>query len=84
MTIDMNDLPADVSEEITRLRSVNASSGAYIQLLEGALRAAWTAGEGLRMQLFDTAVDSLSDEDRRLREAWEVVREVVVRLPAKR
>lgn len=81
MTINLNDLPTDVREEIARLRSVNASSGAYIQLLEGALRAAWTAGEEPRKQLFDKAQDSLSEAERRAREAWEVVREVVVRVP---
>ena len=81
MTIDLNEVPADVAEEITRLRSVNASSGAYIQLLEGALRAAWTAGEGPRNRLFDPGEGKLSGEEQRAREAWEVVREVVVRLP---
>jgi hypothetical protein len=78
MAFDIEDLPEDVRDELERLRSVNRSMGAYLKLVEGALLAAWEAGEREREVLF--AKDDPTDEEQALRNTWELVREVVIRI----
>lgn len=84
MAIDLDRLDPEVREELERLRSVNLSMGAYVKLLEGALRAAWQAGEPGRRRLLSGPAEDLGDDDRRLRTAWELVGEVVLRVPDER
>jgi hypothetical protein len=81
MPLEIDDLPEDVREEIERLRSVNRSMGAYLKLVEGALLAAWEAGEKDRTEILDRDPDDLGPEERQLHNAWELVREVVLRVP---
>jgi len=52
--------------------------------VEGALLAAWQAGKGPREALFAKEESELSDDERQLRTAWELVGEVVLRVPAER
>jgi hypothetical protein len=84
MTIDLEKLPPEAREEIERLRSVNASMGAYLKMVEAALLAAWRAGETTRSALMDRPDEELSEEERLQREAWQLVNEIVVRVPDER
>ena len=84
MALDLESLAPDVREEIDRLRSVNTSMGAYLKIVEGALLAAWKAGEGPRGELLAKPAEDLSAEERRLRTAWELVGEIVLRVPSER
>ena len=84
MAIELDSLDQDVRDEIERLRSVNASMGAYVKIVEGALVAAWKAGEGPRAKLMARPMDTLSDDEARLRTAWELVGEIVLRVPGER
>ncbi len=81
MAINLDELSEEVREEIERLRSVNTSMGAYLKLVEGALVAAWRAGEPARADLMARPPDELSDQERQLRNAWELVGEIVLRVP---
>jgi hypothetical protein len=81
MTVNLEELPIEVREEIERLRGVNTSMGAYLKLVEGALLAAWQAGEPERERLAKRPDDDLTEDEKRLRAAWELVGEVVLRLP---
>jgi len=83
MTIEIDKLPEDVRAEFERLRSVNRSMGAYLKLVEGALLAAWEAGERERTELFGKDPSGLTDEDRRMKNSWELVQEVVLRVSPK-
>ena len=51
MTIDLDSLDPDVRDAFERLRGVNMSMGAYLKIVEGALLAAWNAGQGPREAL---------------------------------
>ncbi len=84
MAIDLEKLDPDVREAFERLRSVNMSMGAYLKIVEGALLAAWSAGEGPREALMAKNDGDLSDEERKTRSAWELVREIVLRVPNER
>ncbi len=84
MVIDLETLDPEVRGEIERLRSVNTSMGAYVKLLEGALLAAWQAGEPERRRLLESQLESLGDDELRLRTAWELVGEIVLRVPDER
>lgn len=84
MAIDLDTLEPDVRDAFERLRSVNLSMGAYLKIVEGALLAAWQAGKGPREALFAKEESELSDDERQLRTAWELVGEVVLRVPAER
>jgi hypothetical protein len=84
MTIDLGQLPREAREEIERLRSANTAMSAYLRLVEGALLAAWKAGEPAREALGERATDELTDEEQRLRDAWELVGEIVLRVPEQR
>jgi len=84
MPIQLEGLPDDVRGEFERLRSVNRSMGAYLKIVEGALLAAWKAGEAARAELMERPVDELGDDDRQLRDAWELVGEIVLRVPLER
>jgi hypothetical protein len=84
MAIDLDALDPEVRDEIERLRSVNTSMGAYLKIVEGALLAAWKAGEGPRSELMAKSAESLSDQEARLRTAWELVGEIVLRVPGER
>ena len=84
MAINLDSLDPEVRDEIERLRSVNTSMGAYLKIVEGALLAAWKAGEGPRAELIARSAESLSDEETRLRTAWELVGEIVLRVPGER
>jgi hypothetical protein len=55
--------------------------GAYVKLVEGALLAAWNAGEQERIALLERDPEELSPEENQLRNAWELVGEVVLRIP---
>ena len=80
MTIDLDTLDPDVREAFERLRSVNLSMGAYLKIVEGALLAAWSAGQGPRDELMAKDDGELSEEDRQLKTAWELVGEIVLRV----
>jgi len=84
MTIDLDSLDPEVREAFERLRSVNMSMGAYLKIVEGALLAAWSAGEGPREALLAKNDSELSEEERQTRNAWELVREIVLRVPDER
>lgn len=84
MTFEIDTLPEEARAEVERLRTVNASMGAYVTLVEGALLAAWKAGEPARRPLFESASGELSEADRALRSAWELVEQVVLRVPPQR
>lgn len=84
MAIDLEKLDPETREEIERLRSVNLSMGAYLKLVEGALLTAWQAGESERKRLHEVPPGQLSEADRRLRTAWELVGEIALRVPAER
>lgn len=84
MTLEFDTLPEEARAEIERLRSVNASMGAYVTLVEGALLAAWKAGEPARRPLLESSEGELSEADRALRSAWELVEQVVLRVPPQR
>ncbi len=84
MAINLEELPEEAREEIERLRTVNSSMGAYLRLVEGALLAAWRAGEGARNELLARPIEGLAPEEEQLRNAWELAGEVVLRVPAKR
>ena len=84
MAIDLESLDPEVREAFERLRSVNTSIGAYLKIVEGALLAAWNAGEGPREALLAKDDCELSDEEQQVRTAWELVREIVLRVPKDR
>lgn len=84
MVIHLESLDPEVRSEIERLRSVNTSMGAYVKLLEGALLAAWQAGEPERRRLQASPLEALADDELRLRTAWELVGEIVLRVPGER
>ena len=84
MAIDLDNLDPDTREAFERLRSVNMSMGAYLKIVEGALLAAWTAGEAPREALMAKDDAELTDEERKTRTAWELVREIVLRVPKER
>lgn len=79
--MDLEKLPDEARTEIERLRSQNRSMGAYLKLVEGALHAAWRAGEPAREELLARPVEELDDDERKLRDAWELAREIVLRVP---
>ena len=80
MPVNIEELPDDVREEFERLRNVNRSMGAYLKLVEGALLAAWSASEKERTELFAKDPEGLTDDERSLQNAWELVREIVLRV----
>lgn len=84
MAIDLEKLDPEVSEAFERLRSVNMSMGAYLKIVEGALLAAWSAGQGPREALLAMNDDELSDAEKETRTAWELVGEIVLRVPNER
>ena len=84
MAIDLESLDPEVREAFERLRSVNMSMGAYLKIVEGALLAAWSAGQGPREALLAKGEDELSDDEKKLRTAWELVGEIVLRIPVER
>ena len=84
MAIDLEKLDPDVREAFERLRSVNMSMGAYLKIVEGALLAAWGAGQGPRETLLAKGEDELSDAEKETRTAWELVGEIVLRVPNER
>ena len=55
--------------------------GAYLKIVEGALLAAWSAGKGPREALMAKDDSGLTDEEEKLRTAWELVGEIVLRVP---
>lgn len=81
MNLDLDTLPADARDEIIRLRMMNASTAAYTRLLEGALLAAWKASEPYRSELLGRPAEQLDEPARQLRAAWEIVAEIVLRVP---
>jgi hypothetical protein len=81
MAIDLDSLDPDVREAFERLRSVNMSMGAYLKIVEGALLAAWSAGKGPREALMAKDEAELSAEEKETRTAWELVQEIVLRVP---
>jgi hypothetical protein len=84
MAIDLEKLDPEVREAFERLRSVNMSMGAYLKIVEGALLAAWKAGAAPRDALFAKNESELSDDEKQLRIAWELVGEIVLRVPDQR
>ena len=84
MAIDLEKLDPEVREAFERLRSVNMSMGAYLKIVEGALLAAWSAGQGPREALQAKDDDELSETEKKTRAAWELVGEIVLRVPNKR
>lgn len=84
MALDLDTLDPDVRDAFERLRSVNMSMGAYVKLVEGALLAAWQAGQGARDTLMAKDPSELSEDEARLRTAWELVGEIVMRVPGER
>lgn len=84
MAIDLETLDPEVRETFERLRSVNMSMGAYVKIVEGALLAAWNAGQGPREALMAKDDSELGDDEKQLRTAWELVGEIVLRVPAER
>jgi hypothetical protein len=84
MAIDLDSLDPEVREAFERLRGVNMSMGAYLKIVEGALLAAWNASKQTREELMAKDEDSLSEEEKELRTAWELVGEIVLRVPAER
>lgn len=84
MAIDLDTLDPEVREAFERLRSVNMSMGAYLKIVEGALLAAWSAGQGPREALMAKDESELSDTEKETRTAWELVREIVLRVPDER
>jgi hypothetical protein len=60
------------------------SMGAYLKIVEGALLAAWNAGRGPREALMSKDDSELSEAERETRNAWELVREIVLRVPNER
>jgi hypothetical protein len=81
MSLDLDRLPAEARDEIIRLRKMNASAAAYSKLLEGALLAAWKASEPHRTELQARPAADLDEHARQLKAAWEVVGEIVLRVP---
>jgi hypothetical protein len=84
MAVNLEELPEEAREEIERLRSVNRSMGAYLRLVEGALLAAWLAGEGARNELTARPIEDLTPDEEQLRDAWELAGEIVLRVPQER
>lgn len=84
MAIELDSLDPEVREAFERLRSVNMSMGAYLKIVEGALLTAWNAGRGPREALMAKEESALSDEDKQVRTAWELVGEIVLRVPKER
>jgi hypothetical protein len=84
MAIDLDTLDPEVRDAFERLRGVNMSMGAYLKIVEGALLTAWTAGRGPREALMARDESELSDEEKEIRTAWELVGEIVLRVPADR
>ena len=84
MAFNLDTLPDEARAEIERLRIVNASMGAYVTLVEGALLAAWRAGEPGRRALAERPEVELDEGERGLRAAWDLVEQVVLRVPAER
>ena len=84
MAVDLESLDPEVREAFERLRSVNMSMGAYLKIVEGALLAAWSAGKGPREALMARDENELSDDEKQLLIAWELVREIVLRVPVER
>jgi Ribonuclease G/E len=81
MSLDLEHIPADARDEIIRLRALKASVEAYARLLEGALLTAWQASAGQRSALEGRSEAELNEDQRRQRAAWELVREIVLRVP---
>jgi len=84
MAIELDSLDPEVREAFERLRGVNMSMGAYLKIVEGALLTAWNAGRGPREELMAKDDGSLSEEERQTRTAWELVGEIVLRVPKER
>jgi hypothetical protein len=84
MAIDLDKLDPEVRDAFERLRSVNMSMGAYLKIVEGALLAAWNAGQGPREALMTKDDSELSEAERETRNVWELVREIVLRVPNER
>ena len=84
MAVDLESLDPEIREAFERLRSVNMSMGAYLKIVEGALLAAWSAGKGPREALMAKDDSELTDEEAKIRAAWELVREIVLRVPNER
>ena len=84
MAIDLESLDPETREAFERLRSVNLSMGAYLKIVEGALLAAWSAGQGPREALMAKDESELSDDEKETRSAWELVGEIVLRVPNQR
>jgi hypothetical protein len=84
MSIDLDTLDPEVREAFERLRGVNMSMGAYLKIVEGALLAAWTAGKSPREELMAKDEADLTDDEKETRNAWELVREIVLRVPNER
>jgi hypothetical protein len=84
MALDLNTLAPEAREAFERLRAVNLSMGAYVKLVEGALLAAWNAGQTAREALMAMDPGELTEEEARLRTAWELVGEIVLRVPGER
>ncbi len=84
MAIDFDTLDPEVREAFERLRSVNMSMGAYLKIVEGALLAAWSAGERPRKELLAKDEAELSDAEKKTLTAWELVGEIVLRVPNER
>ena len=84
MAIDLDKLDPEVRDAFERLRSVNMSMGAYLKIVEGALLAAWSAGQGPREALMAKGESELSEAEKETRNAWELVREIVLRVPNER
>jgi len=84
MAIDFDNLDPETREAFERLRSVNMSMGAYLKIVEGALLAAWTAGEAPREALMARDDTELTNDEKKTRNAWELVREIVLRVPNER
>jgi hypothetical protein len=81
MSLDLEHIPADARDEIIRLRALKASVEAYARLLEGALLTAWQASAEQRTALEARPDAELGEAERRHRAAWELVREIVLRVP---
>jgi hypothetical protein len=84
MALDLDSLDPEVREAFERLRSVNMSMGAYLKIVEGALLAAWNAGQAAREELMAKDPAELDEEESQLRTAWELVGEIVLRVPNER
>ena len=84
MAIELEKLDPEVREAFERLRGVNMSMGAYLKIVEGALLAAWSAGRGPREALMAKDEAELDEEEKQIRAGWELVGEIVLRIPEDR